>query len=82
MDSRSYRKRDSGFLELSSRLQSTGFQFTSKNFEDHHTWGKGDVTRDDVSETQRCNIVATLFRIVPTLQGCVELKIVVANRPV
>ena len=33
------------------------------------------------SATQRRSIVATLFRIV-TLQRCVALKIVVANRPV
>ena len=31
--------------------------------------------------TQRCNIVATFFRMITTLQHCVALKIVVANRP-
>ena len=34
-------------------------------------FSKGDVTQDDFSATQRCNIVATLFRIVTTLfQHC------------
>ena len=32
---------------------------------------------------QRCNdIVSNCYNIVPTLQPCVALKIVVANRPV
>ena len=82
MVSRSYRKRNSGFLELSSRLESTRLQFRSKNFQDHLTLGKGDVTGDDFSETQRCKIVSNSYNFVPRLQGCVELKIVVANRPV
>ena len=34
------------------------------------------------SATQRCNIVSNGSNIVPTLQRCVALKIVVANRPV
>ena len=34
------------------------------------------------SATQLCNIATTFFRIVPTLQRCVALKIVVANRTV
>ena len=80
--SRSYRKRNSGFLELSSRLESTRLQFRRKNFQDHLTLGKGDVTGDDFSETQRCKIVSNSYNFVPRLQGCVELKIVVANRPV
>ena len=80
--SRSYRKRNSGFLELSSRLESTRLQFRSKNFQDHLTLGKGDVTGDDFSETQRCKIVSNSYNFFPRLQGCVELKIVVANRPV
>ena len=29
-----------------------------------------------------CNIVSNSYHIVPALQRCVELKIVVANRPV
>ena len=35
-----------------------------------------------VSVTQRCNIVSNGSNIVPTLQRCVVLKIVVASRPV
>ena len=31
---------------------------------------------------QRCNIVSNGYNIVPTLQLCVAIKIVVANRPV
>ena len=44
---------------------------------------KGDFTRDD-SQLQFLaqRNVATLFRIAATLQRCVPLKIVVANRPV
>ena len=34
------------------------------------------------SATQRCNIVSNDYNIVPTLQRCVVLKIVVANHPV
>ena len=34
------------------------------------------------SATQRCNIFSNSYNIVPTLQLCVALKIVVANRPV
>ena len=42
------------------------------NFQCLHFDNKGDVTRDDsqrlpFSVTQRCNIAATLFRIVTTL---------------
>ena len=82
--SRSYRKRNSGFLELCFRLESTRLHFRSKNFQDHLTLGKVDVTCiwDDVSETQRCNIVSNSYNVVPRLQDCVELKIVDANRPV
>ena len=52
---------------------------------------KGDVTRDDSqrpfsaqqSVATLFQLVATLFlNTVPTLQRCVALKIVVANRPV
>ena len=40
------------------------------------------IRNDEVSATQRCNIVSNGYNIVPTLQRCVVLKIVVANRPV
>ena len=52
---------------------------------------KGDVTRDDLKTTiftkrntalQHCSdVVSNCYKIVPTLQPCVALKIVVANRP-
>jgi len=46
---------------------------------------KGDVTRDDSQRRfLEQHIVATLFQMVasvPTLQRCVALEIVVANRP-
>ena len=47
----------------------------------------GDVTRDDFSANYAalqhcCDIVSNGYNIVPTLQRCVALKIVVANCPV
>ena len=51
------------------------------------TGPKGDVTRDDSQQRktalQHCyNIGWNGYNIVPTLQRCVALKIVVANRTV
>ena len=40
------------------------------------------IRNDEVSATQRCNIVSNGYNIVPTLQRCVVLKIVVAYRRV
>ena len=40
------------------------------------------ATTSIFSATQRCNIVSNSYNIVPTLQCCVALEIVVANRPV
>ena len=53
-------------------------------------WLKGEVTRDDCNEDfkrntalQHCSdIVSNGHNIVPALQRCVALKIVVVNRPV
>ena len=38
------------------------------------------IRNDDHSVTQRCNIVSNGYNIVPALQRCVALKIVVVNR--
>ena len=42
-------------------------------------WLKGEVTRDDCNE-DCCDIVSNGHNIVPALQRCVALKIVVVNR--
>ena len=51
-------------------------------------WLKGEVTRDDCNEDFKrntalqhcCDIVSNGHNIVPALQRCVALKIVVVNR--
>ena len=53
-------------------------------------WLKGEVTRDDCNEDFKrntctalqhcCDIVSNGYNIVPALQRCVALKIVVVNR--
>ena len=40
------------------------------------------IRNDDFGATQRRNIVSNGYNIVPALQRCVALKIVVASRPV
>ena len=53
-------------------------------------WLKGEVTRDDCNEDFKrntalqhcCDIVSNGHNIVPALQRCAALKIVVVNRPV
>ena len=52
-----------------------------------HDLYKGDITRGRFSTvifstTHCCDIVLNSYNVVPTLQRCVSLKIVVANRPV
>ena len=52
-------------------------------------WLKGEVTRDDCNEDFKrntalqhcCDIGLNGYYIVPTLERCIALKIVVANRP-
>ena len=57
-------------------------------FLDKKTLLKGDATRDDYNDDFKrnttlqhcCDIVSNGHNIVPVLQRCVALKIVVANR--
>ena len=48
----------------------------------HETIRNDDFLRNTALQNDCCDIVSNGYNIVPTLQRCVAVKIVVANRPV
>ena len=61
------------------QIQAKGVDRIKETF--HETIRNDDFQRNTVSQ-HCCDIVSNGYNIVPTLQLCVALKIVVSNRPV